>query len=327
KYGSKESLEFTVRVTREMAGRIMGIINHRYNTEHNENHARFCFMECYNDLELAKALIDYVENWAKEKGVVKLVGPLGFSDKDPQGFMIEGFDKPIIIATNPNLPYMPELITKLGFEKLRDLVDYEAPIPAEPPELYKRMAKRALNSGEFEVLEFTSKRKLKKWIRPVFRLVNETYSHIYGFAPYEDAEMDDFANRYLMVIDPRFVNVVISKKDNEVAAFIISMPDISEGIRKAKGKVIPFGIFKILRLQKKTKQLNLLLGAIKEKYRNRGLDAVMAVTLLNAAIKAGLEVIDSHVILADNLRMRAEMDRVGGKVYKKYRIYQRDIKN
>jgi hypothetical protein len=256
--------------------------------------------------------------------MVKLVGPLAFSDKDPQGFMIEGFDKPIVIATNPNLPYMPQLIEELGFEPHRDLVVYEAPVPDPPPELYTRLAQRAMNNGDFKVLEFTSRRELKKWIRPVFHLVNETYSHIYGFAPYDEEEMDDFANRYLLIIDPKFVNIVVDEK-RQVAAFIIAMPDISEGIREAGGRVIPFGIFKIFRAQKRTKQLNLLLGAIKKEHRNKGLDAVMAITLLKAAIKAGLKVIDSHLILADNTKMLAEMNRVGGRIYKRYRIYKRDI--
>ena len=309
---------------KELVGRIMGIINHRYNKDHNENHARFCFMECYEDKQAAFALINYLEKWAKTKGMEKLVGPLAFSDKDPQGFMIEGFDKPIVIATNPNFPYMPRLIEELGFSQHRDLVVYEAPINDEPPELYKRLAQRALNSGDFKVLEFTSRRKLKRWIRPVFCLINETYSHIYGFAPYDEEEMDDFANRYLLLINPKFVNLILDN-NNEVAAFIIAMPDISEGIKKARGRIIPFGIFKLFKAQKRTKQLNLLLGAIKEKYRNKGLDAVMAVTLLNASIKAGFKVIDSHLILADNTRMLAEMERVGGKAYKKYRIYKKSI--
>ena len=148
-------------------------------------------------------------------------------------------------------------------------------------------------------------------------------SDIYGYAPLEEKEMDELAARYLPLLDPRFVKGV--KKDGEVVAFIIGMPNLVEGIQKSKGRLLPFGIFKILRASKKTKQLDLLLGAVKEEYRGKGLDVLMGMRMLLSAQEAGLEVIDTHHEMESNLRVRGEMERMGGEIYKRFRIYQKAL--
>jgi hypothetical protein len=125
-----------------IVGRIMGIINRRYNTIHNEQHGRFCFMECYEDQEIVHALISKVENWAREKGMTRLVGPLAFSDKDPQGFQIEGFEHPKFIVCPTNDPYLPEMIALEGYYKRIDLVNYLAKTPTDLPQVYKTILSR-----------------------------------------------------------------------------------------------------------------------------------------------------------------------------------------
>ena len=160
--------------------------------------------------------------------------------------------------------------------------------------------------------------------RPVFQLINKTFVEVYGFAPFEEKEMDDFANRYLPLLDPRFIKVIVSP-ENDVVAFIIGMPDISKGVIKSKGYLIPFGIFQIIRARNTTKQLNLLLGAIHPDYRGKGLDTILGVSMLKSAQQKGLEYIDSHLELEENIKVRAEMERMGGKVYKRYRIFQKAL--
>lgn len=309
----------------QIVGRIMGIINHKYNEAKNENNARFCFIETYNDFDVANALLNAVEEWAKSKGTSKIVGPLGFSDKDPQGLLIEGFEQPNVIASNCNFPYLPELVEKSGYDKEIDLVVYKLNVPDSIPEFYIRILERTFrNNKGLSVINFTKRRQIKPYIKPVLSLVNESFKEIYGFAPLDDQEMKEFATRYLPVLDPRFIKVVVNER-NEVVAFIIAMPDISDGIRKCKGHILPFGIFQIFRSQKRTKQLNLLLGAIKEHYRNKGIDTLMGVRMLEEAKKAGLKNIDSHLELENNLKMRAEMEKMGGVVYKRYRIFKKTL--
>ena len=309
----------------KVVGRIMGIISRDYNKQHNENHGRFAFVETWNDQDVYHALIDYVAKWAKEKGMEKLVGPLAFSDKDPQGFLIEGYDEPVSIASNCNFPYMVDLTEKEGFSKKYDLVVYKITVPDELPEFYKKIAERFnRNNGHLKILEYTSRKKLKPIVRPVLTLLNQTFTEIYGFIPFSEKEMDDFANRYLFLINPRFVKVIVNE-NNEVISFVIGMSDISKGLQKCKGYLIPFGILQVLRSAKKSKQLNLLLGGIDPRYQGRGLDVMMGIKMLESAKAAGKTTIDTHLELEYNTKVRAEMEKMGGVVYKKFRIYEKEI--
>lgn len=306
-------------------GRIMGIIHHKYNEKHQENNARFAFFETWNDEEVATKLLKAIEIWAKKKGTVRLIGPLAFSDKDPQGFLIEGFDEPAVIASNCNFPYQTELVEKNGFSKEVDLVVYQIKIPAQIPEFYQRIYERAVNQNkDLKILEFTSRRKVKPYIHPVLHLLNRTFTEIFGFVPFTDAEMDDFANRYLFLINARFIKIIINA-ENDVVAFIIGMSHIGDGIRKAKGYLIPFGIFQIFASARKSKQLNLLLGGIDPTYRGKGLDVMMGVKMIASAHEQGKTVIDSHLELETNTKVRAEMEKMGGRVYKRFRIFRKDL--
>ena len=305
------------------AGRIMGIINRRYNAINNENHGRFCFMECYNDPEVFHALIGYVENWARQNGMEMMVGPLGFSDKDPQGFQIEGFEYPLFITAANNSAYMPELIEKEGYEKKIDLVNYLADMPAGLPEIYLKVLSRIEKTEGYKIIEFNSKKELKPYIISVLELMNETFSEIYGFVPLNDKEKIEFANRYLPILDPEFIKVV--EKKDELIGFAIGMPDVSPGIKACRGRLLPFGIFSVLRESKRSKKLLMMLGGVKKAFRGRGIDVLMGVKILHSGIKSGMKVIDSHLVLEDNTRMRAEYERVGGKVVKRFRIYQKAL--
>jgi len=307
-------------------GRIMGIIHHKYNEKHQENKARFAFFETWNDQEVADVLIGAIENWAREKGSGRLIGPLAFSDKDPQGFLIEGFDEPAVIASNCNFPYQSDLVANKGYSKEVDLVVYQIKIPNEIPEFYLKIYERAVNQNKgLQVLEFTSRRKVKPYIHPVLDLLNRTFTEIFGFIPFTEAEMDDFANRYLFLINPRFIKIVVNEQ-NEVVAFIVGMSHIGEGIQKSKGYLLPFGIFQIFASARKSKQLNLLLGGIDPAYRGKGLDVMMGVKMIASAHDQGKTVIDSHLELENNTKVRAEMEKMGGKVYKRFRILGKDLK-
>jgi len=164
----------------------------------------------------------------------------------------------------------------------------------------------------------------KPLIHPILRLLNETFAEIYAFDPFEEREMNDFANRYLPLLDPHFIKI-ITDPDGNILAFIIAMPDISKGIIACKGHVVPYGIFQIIQARKKAKQLNLLMGGIREDYRGKGLDVVMGVTMLRTARKRGMQYIDSHLELETNLLVRKEMERMDGQVYKRFRVYKKEI--
>lgn len=305
-------------------GRIMGIIHKAHNKQHGEQTARFFQFDCVDDEAVSHALITFAEDWARSKGMTKLIGPFGFSDKDPQGAQIQGFEYLPVIVTPSNPPSIPALIEKEGYTKQEDCVSYNLPVPQKLPDVYEAVYKRLSANANVKLVEFTSKKQLKPYIIPVLRLVNETYGELFGFVPMTEAEMKTFAAQYMLVLDPACVKVVETAQ-KDIAAFIVAMPDMSPGLQKAKGKILPFGFLYMLGAAKKTKQLNLMLGAIKPRYRAIGLNVLMAKALINTALQRGYTLIDSHLILENNTRMCAELANLGGKVYKRYRIYQKAL--
>lgn len=305
-------------------GRVMGIIHHSYNQMHHEKTARFFHFDCIHDQEVAHALIHAVEHWAMKMGMNKLIGPFGFSDKDPQGLQIEGLEYLPVLATPANPIYLPQLVMEEGYEKEIDCVSYQMPIPKEVPPLYKKIHERISKNQTLNLLEFKSKRQLSPYIIPVLRLVNETYTPLFGFTPMTEAEMKKLAGQYLPVLAPEYVKIVVNTK-REVIAFVVAMPDMSEGIQKAKGKLLPFGFLYVLSAMRKSKQLNLMLGAIRNGYRGTGISALMGKAMLESANKAGIKVMDSHLILEHNWVMRGECEKLDGKVCKRYRIFSKKL--
>ena len=307
------------------AGRIMGIINDRYNEYKNEKTVRFGYLETWEDELVTRALLQEVEAWGRKNGMTKIVGPYGFTDQDPEGFLIEGFEHRATIATYYNYEWMPEMVEKQGYSKDIDYFVYHIEVPKEMPEVYQKIYERAMRKAKFQIIEFKKKKEFKPWIKPILHLMNETYtaSDIYGYTPLDEKEMEALAKRYMPVLDPRFVKAVTL--DGEVVSFVIAMPDMTEGIQKARGKLFPFGFMKILKAAKTTKQLDLLLGAIKENYRGRGLDGIMGVKMLQSAFDAEMEVLDTHHEMESNVKVRAEMIRIGGKLSKRFRIFKKEL--
>ena len=305
-------------------GRIMGIINKRYNHINNENHGRFCFMECYDDKKIFHALLTSIENWLRTNGISTIVGPLGFSDKDPQGFQIEGFEYPPFITAPVNSPYMYQYMEdEEGYEKKVDLVNYLAKMPDALPEVYVKVLSRIEKTENYKILEFHNKKELKQHIIPALELMNETFREIYGFVPLEDNEKKELAANYLPILDPKFIKMV--KKDQELIGFAIGMPDVSPGIKACNGHLFPFGILKVMRESRRSKKLLMLLGGVKKEFRGKGIDVLMGVKILESGIKQKMEIIDSHLVLENNVRMRSEYERIGGKVVKRFRIYQKAL--
>lgn len=304
-------------------GRIMTLINNRYNEIKKEKNGRFSFMECYNDREVFHALITKAEEWLRNRGMVKIVGPMGFSDKDPQGFQIEGFEYPFLFTAPTNSPYMPAMLEAEGYTKEIDLVNYNMPVPDKNPPIYLKAYERYSRNSNITISEFKSKKELKPVIIPVLELMNSTFVDIYGYVPLNDAEKVELAKRYLPILDPAFIKVAQTK--NELVGFIVALPDMTTGIIEARGKLFPFGLFKILRSMKKSTKLMMMLGGIKEEYRGKGIDVMMGMKLLDSARKQNKTILDSHLIMEENPKMRAEYERMNGKIVKRFRIFQKSL--
>ncbi|HSA95136.1 MAG TPA: hypothetical protein VLJ16_03740 [Acidobacteriota bacterium] len=323
-FGQSDTALFLADRDGAAVGRIMGLVHHRSNEIHAERNARFGFMECPDDPEVARALLGTVEEWARRRGQTRLVGPMGFSDQDPEGFMIEGFDETPTVACTYNQDYMNRLVLGLGYAKEVDYVVYAIPVPEAMPPNQLRVIERSARRGNFRIVEFTKRRELKPWVLPVLGLMNETFKDIYGYVPLDEAEMRALAKRYLPVLDPRFVKLVLDR-EGVVSGFIIGLPNFTAGIKKAKGRLFPFGFVRILLASRRARQLDLVLGGVKEKYRGRGLEVMLGVKTVESARAAGYARIDTHRELESNVSVRAAMENWGGVVYKRFRVYGKDL--
>lgn len=304
-------------------GRIMGIMNHKHNQRMNERNARFGYLECYKNQDVADALLARVEQWAHDFGMTKLVGPMGFSDQDPEGFIVEGYEHEPTIATYYNYDYIPRFLDVRGYSKEVDYVVYLLDLTKPLPEVFERIHRRFHERAEYEFLEFSTKKQLKPYVRPILRLMSETFSHLYGFDPLTDGEIDELAAKYLPAIDPRFVKAARTR--DVLVGFLIAMPNLNDGFRKARGRLFPFGIVHFFRAFRTTRQLDLLVGGVKEEFRGRGLDMWGLLAVIHSAQQAGFTLIDSHHELENNTAVRNGMERLGGKLCKRFRIYQKAL--
>lgn len=314
------TIHFLARSNGQLVGRIMGLVHKGYNASHNERTARFYQLDAIDDQEVVGSLLSRAEAWAREQGMDRIIGPFGLSDKDPQGMQVEGFEHLPVIATPTNPTYLPGLVEAAGYAKHADCLSYRMAVPETVPERYERVAQHVLRSEGLTVKTFKDRRALKRWIVPVLELVNNTYTELLGFVPMTRAEMQKLATDYLPLLDPELVVVVVDLHEVPVA-FVVAVPDLSPGLQRAKGSLFPFGFIHILRAMRRSKQLDLLLGAVRKDLQGRGLTGALGMHLFGVARRRGFTVIDSHLILESNQKMRAQMERLGGEVYKRFRIY------
>ncbi len=319
----------------EAVGRIMVIDQHRMNERFKMKNARFSLLESPENKEVACALLKTVEDWAKDRGLETISGPHGFSDQDPEGMLIMGFEHRATIASYYNFPYLPKLVEECGYVKDFDYRVFEVQLPKEPPPLYIKIAERLHRQG-FCITNFTKKKEIYPHLANYVKIQNMTFSEIYGFVPLAQDEGEKLIKEYLRIIDPHFVKFLykipkeeigreIDPNQDEIVGFIAGVPDITEGIQKAKGRILPFGIFKILAARKNTDQLDLLMAGIKEKYRNRGLSALFAVNIINDANKLGYDHIDTHTELEFNKNVHSEWDRFESREYKRVRVFKKEL--
>jgi GNAT superfamily N-acetyltransferase len=306
-----------------VVGRIAGIVNRRANAVRGERTARFGFLECTEDQEVAGALLGHVEDWARGLGMDRVVGPMGFSDQDPEGLWIEGFGSEPTLATYANFPYVAPLLAAAGYEKEVDYVVYALPVPNEPTEAQARIRNRLLARRRFRLVPVRSRRDVRRLALPVLRVMNEAFQHLYGYVSLEEREMETLAKRYVPVIDPRFLKVVSSA--DGIAGFVLGVPNMDPGFRAANGRLFPLGVLRILAAARRSKQFDLLLAGVRPRWWRLGLTALLGAELLESVRDAGFETADSHLILETNERTRSEMERLGGRLSKRYRIFRKAL--
>lgn len=309
----------------EVVGRIAAILNRDVNAFWNQEHARFGWLDVIDDIDVTKALISTVEEWAKERGMKAIKGPLGFCDLDPEGMLVHGFDQPGTFATIYNHPYYPEHMEKLGFTKEVDWKEFLIGIPSELSDRYTRMADILAKKYDLQMAKLTSNKQLvKQYGQKIFKLWNETYNVLYGYAPLTKRQEKYYINMYLSMINIDLVSLIVDKND-DVIGFGISMPSLSKALQKNKGRLFPFGFLHLLKALRKNDTVDLYLMGIRLDYQQKGLIALIIADLAPKYVKRGYRFAESNPELEHNGKIQATWADFNPRHHKTRRVFIRDI--
>ena len=307
-------------------GRITAIINNVVNKKNDTKEMRFGFVDFIDDNEVVDALFKAAEDWGQQNGMTSVVGPMGFSDMDHEGMLTDGFEEAGTMATIYNYPYYVDQIKRLGFEKAVDWIEFRIDIPEDIPEKYGRIAEIVKKKYNLRSLPLTSRKTVKeKYGRPLFRLINEAYSDLYGFSPLSDRQIDYYVNQYINVLRLDGVSVIVDENDDMVAVGI-SMPSLSDGLRKSRGKLLPTGWIHLLRaLNGHTDTVDLLLVAVKPEYQSKGVNALIFTDLIPAFRKAGYKYAESNIELEDNENVQKQWAYFSHRQHRRRRAWQKKL--
>lgn len=311
----------------KIVGRVAAIINHRANERWGQKAARFGWIDFVDDAEVSSALMGAVEEWARERGMTELQGPLGFTDFDPEGMLIEGFDRLGTMATIYNYPYYPEHLERLGFEKDVDWVEYLIKVPEKNWEKAERLSAIVARKYKLRVVHCSSRKELaRRYGKALFELVNECYAPLYGYSPLSARQITQFIKQYLPVIDLRLVSLVVDENDNLVALGV-TLVSLSEALQKAKGRMMPFGWWYLLKALfiKRPTRLDFLLVAVKPEYQSKGVISLLFNDLMPRYISMGFKDVETNPELETNNKVQAQWDSFEKEQHKRRRAFKKSI--
>lgn len=312
----------------KLVGRVAAIINHRANETWNKKEVRFGWIDFIDNPEVSKALLQEVERWGKSKGMTEIVGPLGFTDMDAEGMLIEGFDQLSTMATIYNYPYYPQHMERLGYEKAADWVEFKLTVPDRLPDKFVRIAEIIMQKYNLKIKKLKNRKEIEQYNygQKIFDLINEAYAPLYGYSKMTQGQIDQYVKMYLPMLDLRMVTLVEDAEKNLVAVGI-SMASMSEALQKAKGKLLPFGWYHLLKalFVKHSKTLDLLLVAVKPEYQSKGVNALLFYDLVPIYQKMGFKYGESNPELEENKKVQAQWSAFESELHKRRRAFRKTI--
>ncbi|MDR1371606.1 MAG: hypothetical protein LBJ17_00565 [Dysgonamonadaceae bacterium] len=318
-----EAIYFLAYRDGKIEGRIAGIINHRANETWNQKYARFSFVDFIDDAEVADALFNAVERWAVEKGMNGIQGPLGFTDLDHEGLLVFGFDRLGTMATAYSYPYYMKHIERLGYVKDQDWNEFLITIPKEIPERYARIAQIVLQKYDLKIKKFKRTYEIWPYARRIFGLWNESYRTIYGYSALSDKQIDYYIKMYIPMLRLEQITLIVRNEDDSVIGIGITLPSLSKALQKAKGRLLPFGWFHLLRALYggKKEVVDLYIIGVHPDYQNKGVNALMFYDLIPIFNKIGYKYAESNPELEINIKMQSQWDSFEREHIKTRRAY------
>lgn len=289
----------------KVVGRIGAIISHAANEKWGTSRIRFTRVDFIDDYEVSKALFDTVIAWGQSKGLQEIHGPMGFSDLDQEGMLIEGFDEDNNFITIYNYAYYKDHMEKLGFAKDVDWVEYKIKIPEQVDPRIERLSQFAMKRSKMKMATFKSKREIRPYLKGAMRVINEAFEDLYGTVPITDKLIQKYFSQFMMLINPHYVRMIINENDEPVGVGFM-LPSMNECVRKSKGRLLPFGWIRILRAPyKKTDVIDLYLIGVKPKYQKQGHVALMLNDLTKVAIENNGKYAETGPELETNEKIQA----------------------
>ncbi len=310
----------------EPVGTVTAIINRHANEKTGKKTVRFGFIEFIDDPEVSEALINTVQDWGRQRGMTEIVGPMGFTDMDHEGMLIEGFDELGTMATIYNYPYYPEHLERLGFEKDVDWVEYRMTVPDAVPEKYMRIAEIVARKYGLKPLTFTSRKKIKeKYGHAIFELINEAYKDLYGYSALTDRQIDYYISQYIDILRLEDVCLVVDSNQALVAVGI-SIPYMSRALQTSHRRLLPFGRYHLLKaIRGNSDVVDLLLVAVKPEYQNKGVNALLFAHLIPAYIKNGYKEAESNLELEGNESVQKQWEYFQRRQHRRRRAFKKVI--
>ncbi len=303
-----------------VVGRIAGIVNNAYIQKWKNPYIRFGWIDFEEDEEIVKLLLRQVENWAREKGLTAVHGPLGFTDLDHEGMLIEGFDQLGTMATIYNYPYYPVLLEKFGYTKDVDWVQFRIKIPTVMPEKLVKMASIVQRRLGLSMVPLRSSKDILPYAIDIFELINSSYSDLYGVVPLTEKQVKYYTKQYFSFIRPDFVSLVVDK-EGQLVAFGITMPSLSVALQKANGRLFPFGFIHLLRAMKRNTLGDLYLVAVRKDLQGKGVNALLMNELTRTFIKNRIGYAEANPELENNLPVQSLWKHYEAQQHKRRRCY------
>lgn len=303
-------------------GRVAGIINSQVNESTGKKTARFGFLDFVDDKEVSTALMSTVEQWARSKGMDRIIGPLGFTDMDREGLLIEGFEELSTMATNYNYPYYAGHLEALGYAKESDWMEFQMKVPDRIPERFDRIATLVSKKYNLRVLKYKQRKAIKEeYGHALFHLINEAYKNLYQYSQLTERQIDYYIDYYLNLLDLDLVTLIVDD-DDKLVGVGISMPSLSRGLQKSGGKLFPFGWMHLLKaLKGKNDRVDLLLVAIHPDYQNKGVNAMLFQDLIPQYIRKGYVYAESNPEMETNAKVQSQWEAFEPRQHRRRRSY------
>lgn len=305
----------------KVVGRIQGIIQKLSNSKTGEKKARFTRFDSINDLQVAKALFDAVEAWAKERGIVAVHGPLGYSDLEREGLLIWGFDQLSTFEEQYNYDYYPALVEACGYSKDVDWLEYKVFSPKQVDERVAKIAERVLTKNNLHICTGKNKKKfIDKYKDGIFDALDAAYAPLYGTIPFTEKMKKQLISQFMLIISLDFIIVVADENEN-VVAFGLAFPSMSEAVQKCKGKLFPTGVFKILHAVKHPKVIDLGLIAVRPEYQNKGINSIILKQMMEFLVVNNIEYCETNLELETNDKVQQQWKFFETEHHKRRRAY------